>query len=78
MQKEIAAALKAAKAYKPRNAGDESSVELIVALLQDVSTRVPMLTGLADGYEKRQALADAQNAVRAAEAGLSPDAQLKP
>lgn len=67
MQKEIAAALKAAKAYKVRNAGDESSAALIVAMLEDANTRVPLLAGFADAYDKRQQLAAAQDALRQAE-----------
>jgi hypothetical protein len=60
MQTQIAAALKAAKAYKPRNEGDRSTSELIVALLTDAETKAAIVEELADSWERSERVRVAQ------------------
>ena len=78
MEKEIAAALKAAKAYKVRNDGDRPHAQLVIALLTDAHERSGALEGHADAYNRQQRINDAENELRAAQAGIDPDAKLKP
>jgi hypothetical protein len=68
MDKEIKAALAAAKKYKVRNEGDKPHAELIVALLTDANERAGALEGHADAYDKQQRINVAQDELRAAQA----------
>lgn len=67
MQKQIEAALKAARAYKPRNEGDRSESELVLNLLEDCSRHAVHLDALADAYEKRENVRLAEDALREAQ-----------
>lgn len=67
MQKEIDAALKAAKAYKIRGEGDRPHAELIIALLADASGRTGRLEEFAEAYDKQQRIAAAQDELRKAQ-----------
>lgn len=79
MQKEITAAVKAANAYKIRNEGERASVEMIRSMLADISTRLPLLDGFAEGHDRVIRVRAAEDELRAAQAGvLGPDTQLKP
>jgi hypothetical protein len=69
MLKQIDAALKAARAYKPRNEGDRSESELVLGLLEDCAAHARHLDALADAYEKRENVRVAEDALRAAQAG---------
>lgn len=70
MQKEIAAALKAANAYKARSDNESIHVDFIRALLSDAATRA----GFLDDYQSEHDLRVAQEAyhaqVREASLGL--------
>ena len=67
MQKEITAALKAAKAYKIRNEGERGSVEMIRAMLEDCNARLPLLDVFASDHDKVIAVRKAQDALREAQ-----------
>ena len=67
MQKEIDAALAAAKKYKARNEGEQPHVDLIVAMLTDLAQRVGMLDELSASFSKEQGIRDAQAALTAAQ-----------
>lgn len=69
MQKQIDAALKAARAYKPRNEGDRSEAQLVLNLLEDCSRHAVHLDALADAYAKRENVRAAEDALREAQAG---------
>lgn len=75
MQKEIAAALAAAKKHKVRNDGEKTHVEFILALLQDAHLRSGYLDDYATGYDREQRVRAAQDELAAA---LAPDTELKP
>lgn len=68
MQKEIATALAAARKHKVRNEGERSSVELIVALLEDAGARVALLDSLSESYARQQNVRNAEAALAAAQA----------
>ena len=67
MEKEIAAALKAAKAYKIRNEGERSSVELIRAMLEDCHARLALLDVWVDDYERQAKIRKAEDELRKAQ-----------
>lgn len=69
MEKELKAAVAAAKAYSPRNEGDSASVAMIRALLQDASDRAAILDSLADSHDATVRLRKAEEELRAAQAG---------
>lgn len=70
MEKQIKAALVAARAYKVRNEGERSSVELIVAMLEDAARRCTLLDGFAEAYDKQQAVRGAEEALAKAQAAV--------
>lgn len=69
MQTQIDAALKAAKAYKPRNDIEEIHAGLVVACLSDASARAGMLDKIVEDYDKTQRLLAAQAELAAAQQG---------
>lgn len=68
MHKEIAAALAAAKKYKPKNHGSQAEAEVCVTLLTDALMHVERLDELADAWEKTERLRKAQLELNAAQA----------
>jgi|tagenome__1003787_1003787.scaffolds.fasta_scaffold18591767_1 hypothetical protein len=67
MQKEIAAALKAANAYKPVNEGDAGTAALVVAMLTDAAAKAAVLEDLAESHERLLRLRAAEDELRAAQ-----------
>lgn len=69
MQKEIAAAVKAAAAYKPRNAVEDQNVKFIRAALQDADLRASMLDDIVAGHNASERLRAAEAELAAAQQG---------
>lgn len=67
MEKEITAALKAAKAYKIRNEGERSSVEMIRGMLEDCSARLALLDTFAGDFARVIAIRKAEDDLRKAQ-----------
>lgn len=74
----LKAALKAAKAYKPRNMGDGDEANLIIGLLGDCLVHAAVMEELATTRDQSDRVAKARDELRAAEAGITPDTLLKP
>lgn len=67
MEKEIQAALTAAKKRKPKNEGDRSELELVVNLLADALAHAATLDHHAEAYAKQQRVIEAQAELSAAQ-----------
>lgn len=63
----VTAALKAAKAHKPRNEGDRSETDLVVNMLSDCLAHAGQLDELADSYERAERLRLAEDELRKAQ-----------